>query len=93
MAATLTRSPDSDIKIKVWLPIAGWNGKFEAVGNGGWAGTISYLTGKAPDSMVTSHLSNGKVERTRPLCPYPQVATYVGTGSTDTAENFTCRLP
>ena len=30
------------------------------------------------------------VERTRPLCPYPQVAQYKGTGSTDDAANFTC---
>jgi len=42
VAATLTPSADSDIKIEVWLPAQGWNGKLEAVGNGGWAGTISY---------------------------------------------------
>src|SRR5947208_1909229 len=41
VAATLTPSSDSDIKIEVWLPAQGWNGKLEAVGNGGWAGTIS----------------------------------------------------
>src|ERR1700686_460683 len=40
--ATLTPSSDSDIKIEVWLPASGWNGKFQAVGNGGWAGSISY---------------------------------------------------
>jgi feruloyl esterase len=40
--ATLTPSADSDIKIEVWLPVSGWNGKFQAVGNGGWAGIISY---------------------------------------------------
>ena len=40
---TLTPSSDSDIKIEVWLPdSAAWNGKFQAVGNGGWAGTIAY---------------------------------------------------
>ena len=42
VTATLTPSNDSDIKIEVWLPAAGWNGKYEAVGNGGWAGTIPY---------------------------------------------------
>jgi tannase/feruloyl esterase len=42
VAATLAPTGDSDIKIEVWLPAAGWNGKFQAVGNGGWAGTISY---------------------------------------------------
>ena len=40
VAATLKPSTDSDIKIEVWLPAAGWNGKFQAVGNGGWNGNI-----------------------------------------------------
>jgi pimeloyl-ACP methyl ester carboxylesterase len=31
---------DSDIKFEVWLPASGWNGKFEQVGNGGFAGSI-----------------------------------------------------
>src|SRR5215831_614130 len=39
---TLTPSSDSDIKVEVWLPSSGWNGNFQAVGNGGWAGVISY---------------------------------------------------
>ena len=34
-------SADSDIKIEVWLPVTGWNGRFQAVGNGGWNGTIN----------------------------------------------------
>src|SRR6185369_12020414 len=42
VAATLTPTSDSDIKIEVWLPTRGWNGKYQAVGNGGWAGVISY---------------------------------------------------
>src|SRR5579864_775786 len=42
VAATLRPSSDSDIKIEVWLPVSGWNGKLESVGNGGWAGFISY---------------------------------------------------
>src|SRR5438876_912105 len=42
VAATLKPTGDSDIKIEVWMPASGWNGKFQAVGNGGWAGTISY---------------------------------------------------
>jgi feruloyl esterase len=40
VAATLKPSADSDIKVEVWLPASGWNGKFEAVGNGGWNGNI-----------------------------------------------------
>ena len=35
-------SPDSDIKIEVWMPVTGWNGKFRAQGNGGFAGQIDY---------------------------------------------------
>jgi feruloyl esterase len=46
--------------------------------------------GKAPERMVASHETGGKVDRTRPLCPYPQVARYKGTGSTDEAANFSC---
>jgi feruloyl esterase len=42
VAATLKPSDDSNIKIEVWLPAAGWNTKLEAVGNGGWAGSIPY---------------------------------------------------
>ena len=42
VAVTSKPTADSDIKIEVWLPASGWNGKFQAVGNGGWAGTISY---------------------------------------------------
>jgi len=40
VAATLTPTKESDIKIEVWLPSAGWNGKLQAVGNGGWNGNI-----------------------------------------------------
>ena len=42
VAATLKPSSDSDIKIEVWMPLASWNNKFQAVGNGGWAGSITY---------------------------------------------------
>ena len=46
--------------------------------------------GAAPDRLIASHVTGGKVDRTRPLCPYPQVARYKGTGSIDEAANFTC---
>jgi feruloyl esterase len=49
--------------------------------------------GHAPASMVASHLTNGKVDRTRRLCPYPQVASYKGTGRPDEAANFICAPP
>ncbi len=62
VAATLRPSADSDIKIEVWLPAEGWNGKYQAVGNGGWAGIISYPAlaaalreGYAASSTDTGH--------------------------------------
>jgi feruloyl esterase len=42
VAATLKPTTDSEIKVEVWLPVGEWNGKFQAVGNGGWAGVIPY---------------------------------------------------
>jgi feruloyl esterase len=47
----------------------------------------------APDKILASHLTNGAVDRTRPLCPYPMTARYTGQGSTDEAVNFVCKLP
>jgi len=73
VTATLAPSSDSDIKVEVWLPLAeasggqarGWNGKFQAVGNGGWAGVISYpalaqavAAGYATASTDTGHVGN-----------------------------------
>ena len=56
VAATLKPSADSDINIEVWMPIDGWNGKFEAVGNGGWAGRINYAI---YDTSLASELARG----------------------------------
>ena len=47
--------------------------------------------GRPPDRILASHSTNGVVDRTRPLCPYPQIAAYTGTGSVDAAANFVCR--
>ncbi len=65
VAATLTPSSDSDIKVEVWLPVSGWNGKFQAVGNGGMAGTIPYPAmaaalnaGYATAGTDTGHVGN-----------------------------------
>lgn len=49
--------------------------------------------GTAPQKMVASHSTAGKVDRTRPLCPYPQRAKWNGTGSSDDAANFACVNP
>ena len=42
ITATMKPSSDSDIKLEVWLPTSGWNKKYQAVGNGAWAGSIVY---------------------------------------------------
>src|SRR5262245_52787280 len=44
-----------------------------------------------PDRIIASKVESGKVVRTRPLCVYPKRAVYQGSGSTDDAENFSCR--
>lgn len=49
--------------------------------------------GKAPDKIQASRVVNNQVVRTRPLCPYPQVARYSGQGSIDDAANFSCVAP
>ncbi|MEZ5401348.1 MAG: tannase/feruloyl esterase family alpha/beta hydrolase [Bryobacteraceae bacterium] len=48
--------------------------------------------GEAPASIVAARVNEfGRVDMTRPLCPYPQRAVYKGTGSTNDAANFTCK--
>jgi feruloyl esterase len=46
-----------------------------------------------PDRIIASKVTGGTVTRTRPLCPYPQVARYNGSGSIDDAASFTCSTP
>jgi feruloyl esterase len=48
VTATLKPASDSDIQMEVWMPTWEWNGRFMAVGNGGWAGTISYAAMSGP---------------------------------------------
>jgi feruloyl esterase len=49
--------------------------------------------GREPDQILALHVTDGKVDRTRPLCPYPQVAKFKGKGTTDEAVNFACGMP
>ena len=65
VAAILTPTSDSNIRIEVWMPASGWNGKFEGVGNGGFAGAIAYADlapgisfGYATASTDTGHVGN-----------------------------------
>jgi feruloyl esterase len=62
VAATLTPVAGSEIKIEVWLPATGWNSKLQSVGNGAWAGNVSYpalatavAAGYAAASTDTGH--------------------------------------
>ncbi len=48
---------------------------------------------KPPAQIIASRKTGAKVDRTRPLCPYPQVSRYKGTGDPDDAANFTCANP
>jgi hypothetical protein len=49
---------DSNIKFEVWLPPSGWSGRYESVGNGGFAGSIRY------DSMLKPLLGGSAVAST-----------------------------
>jgi feruloyl esterase len=46
--------------------------------------------GLAPDAIIASHAGPG-MARTRPLCAYPRIAVYDGTGDPNDARSFTCR--
>jgi feruloyl esterase len=66
VAAVLAPSRDSHIEMELWLPTTTWNGKFQAVGNGGWAGAIgraamrdALAAGYATASTDTGHQGGG----------------------------------
>lgn len=47
--------------------------------------------GTAPDDIIaTKYTSGHKAEMTRPLCPYPQIPKYKGSGDTNDYKNFVC---
>jgi feruloyl esterase len=61
-----TPSADSDIQIEVWMPVSGWNGKFQGQGNGGFAGDIGHFPlavavvgGYATAGTNTGHSADG----------------------------------
>lgn len=66
VSATLKPSADSDIKMEVWLPLSGWNGKYQAVGNGGWAGMLNYpwMSAALGRGYATSSTDTGHVGAT-----------------------------
>jgi len=70
-------------------------------GGGPGCGNVDWLAalmnwvenGVKPKQLTGTHLEKGQATRTRPLCSYPAVARYKGTGSTGEAANFVCRIP
>jgi feruloyl esterase len=50
-------------------------------------------SGAAPDRIPAAHVAGNRIDMTRPLCAYPQVARFKGTGSTNDAANFVCTAP
>jgi feruloyl esterase len=70
VAGSLKPSADSDIRFEVWLPAANWNGKFQGIGNGGYAGSIGFAGladavrhGYATASTDTGHVDTGESAR------------------------------
>jgi feruloyl esterase len=61
VAATASPIADSAIKFEVWMPATDWNGKFQGVGNGAWAGRISYgaLGGALQHHYATASTDTG----------------------------------
>jgi feruloyl esterase len=75
---------DKYIDVEVWLPISGWNGKLQGVGNGGLAGSISYSGGTVGGDLVTATslgyaavaTDTGHISNCGPIpCPPPTPVT------------------
>jgi Tannase and feruloyl esterase len=65
VVATLKPTRDSEINTEIWLPMNGWNGRLQSVGNGAWAGTIPFAAmaaavsaGYATAGTDTGHTGN-----------------------------------
>jgi hypothetical protein len=66
VAGAIQPSAESDIRFEVWLPASNWNGKFQGIGNGGYAGAIGFAglasavrNGYATASTDTGHQDGG----------------------------------
>ncbi len=60
VVAVLKPTSDSFINMELWLPPAEkWNGKFQAIGNGGWAGSIQGLTNGMPAALRAGYATAG----------------------------------
>jgi hypothetical protein len=70
VAGTIRPEPGSNIRFEVWLPQAGWNGRYAGIGIGGFAGSISYYemaaalrVGQASAATDTGHQADGMDSR------------------------------
>ena len=54
---------DSDIKLEVWLPASGWNGKLQGIGNGGFAGLIDYV--QIANAMSKGYAATERIRATQ----------------------------
>ncbi len=61
VAGSIKPSSESDIRFEVWMPSSGWNGKFQGIGNGGYAGTIGYggLAGAIKQGYASASTDTG----------------------------------
>jgi feruloyl esterase len=79
VAGLIAPTKESEIGFEVWLPLENWNGKYSGVGNGGWAGTISYgplgeqlRRGYATASTNTGHEAAPGIDSARFAFDYPE---------------------
>jgi feruloyl esterase len=73
--ATLRPSSDSDIRIEVWLPAEGWNGRLEETGNGGYMGSIMFnnlALGLSQGYAVTASNTGKEGNNGDPLIGHPE---------------------
>jgi feruloyl esterase len=89
VSGSIHPEPGSDIRFEVWMPSGDWNGRFMAVGNGGFAGSIRYKdmgdtlrAGYATASTDTGHDERKTPSRPPPRATRPSCATMAGGQST-----------
>jgi len=61
VAGVIKPTSDSQIQFEVWMPSSGWNGKFQGIGNGGFAGSIGFssMGGAVSHGYATASTDTG----------------------------------
>jgi feruloyl esterase len=79
VAGIIAPTKESEIVFEVWMPLEKWNGRFTGVGNGGWAGFVSYgalgeqlRRGNAAASTNTGHEAAPGVNAAKFAYDYPE---------------------